>query len=185
MNKDNFIKYSVIGEALEDMSCYKLDSYDSLASTSLTLYHFMYSTASKVTAKCFEERLFNYVLYNNEDALTLKEIDRICFYYGYGVRPLLEEYSEAVFEQFRDADRNNKAEIQRLVEATAELRKLDKGCYCIPILERIGDYIKYYERVRPIDRLALYILVYNIGYADGKRAERARRKARSAPKVTE
>lgn len=181
MNKEEYIKQRIIAMTIEHMSLYSHDDYDSLVITGTNLYRFLMDSTkvSRKAVELFQERLFNYVLYN-EDTLTAEEIDHLYYYFGYGRKPLAKEYSEEVFERFRRAVQEHKAELQRLTEATAELRKLDKGCFPFSILERIGDYISYYEQVQPVDRLILYASIYNIGRVDGIRTERERRKARKA-----
>ena len=70
--------------------------------------------------------------------------------------------------------------VKELEEKTADLRKLDNSCYSLSILDRIMDYIKLMH-IEEREELLIYTSVYNIGRADGIRAERARRRARNAP----
>lgn len=182
MNKEEYIKQRIIAMTIEHMKLYKDGEYDALVIIGTNLYHFLIDSTrvSRKAVELFQERLFNYVLFN-EETLTTEEIDRIYYYFGYGRKPLAKEYSEEVFERFRRAVQEHKAELKRLTEATAELRELEKSCSPIETLEKIYDYIRYYEIVEPRDRLLICSGIYHIGYIEGKRAERVRRKAKAAP----
>lgn len=77
----------------------------------------------------------------------------------------------------------NMGEINKLYSTTAADRKLIEHSYPISILNRIGAIIDFY-RMKKTDILLMYAAVYHIGYVDGKRAERARRKGESHNVIT-
>lgn len=180
MDQKEYIKHRIIGAALSarNSSTYNYDTYEALEATAWNLYYYVkpkVKVMRRESESDFCKRLLDYVLYSAE-TLKPEEIAIISRYYG-GTRSNVE-YAEPTFEVFREAVEEHRAEFRRLTGATAELRKLDKGCFPFSILERIGDYISYYEQVQPVDRLILYARIYNIGRVEGIRAERARRKAR-------
>lgn len=180
MDQKEYIKHRIIGAALSarNSSTYNYDTYEALEATAWNLYYYVKPKVKVMRQESesdFCNRLLDYVLYSAE-TLKPEEIAIISRYYG-GSRSDVK-YAVPTFDVFRAAVDAHREEIHRLTEATAELRKLDKGCFPFSILERIGDYIRYYEQVHPVDRCILYASIYNIGRADGIRAERARRKSR-------
>ena len=172
------IRQRLLHRAICYLNNYHHGEYKALADVGHDMYYFSQPRGLRAdeTKSRYQERIFDFVLWN-EEVFTEDEIQIISSFYD-GIKPLIGKYEEKDFEPFREAVKAHRAELQRLTESTAELRKLDKGCFPLSILERIGDYIRYYEQVQPVDRLILYTSIYNIGRADGIRAERARRKSR-------
>lgn len=175
------IRQRLLHRAICYLNNYHHGEYRALADVGHDMYYFSQSRGLRAdeTKSHYQERIFDFVLWNNEEVFTEGEIQIISSFYD-GMKPLIGKYKEKDFEPFRKAVNAHRAELQRLTESTVELRKLDNGCFPFSILERIGDYISYYEQVQPVDRLILYASIYNIGRADGIRAERARRKSRKA-----
>ena len=181
-NESNFIKQRIIRFA----ESYKTAPYEALETVSYRLYHNIRWNDKSLLKREIEEgfyrRIIEYVLNDNMTVLKRAEIELIISYFGSSYDDLsINIYSPPTpkeLDKYREAVQAHKTELQRLTDATAELRKLEKGCFSGKILDRIGDYIRYCTEIRKSSTMFLYINIYHIGYADGKRAERARRKVR-------
>ena len=67
------------------------------------------------------------------------------------------------------------AEYEQLKADTAEDRNIVNYAFPGQILDRIEKLIKYYE-LNHTEKVLIYSACFHIGYTDGIRAERARRK---------
>jgi len=67
------------------------------------------------------------------------------------------------------------AEYEQLKADTAEDRKLVKHCFPGKIFRRINKLVCYYG-LKKREPIMIYVACYHVGYIDGIRAERARRK---------
>ena len=67
------------------------------------------------------------------------------------------------------------AEYEQLKADTVEDRKLVKHCFPCKIFRRINKLVRYYT-LKKSEPIMIYVACYHVGYIDGIRAERARRK---------
>lgn len=122
----------------------------------------------------FIQRFCGFFL-GDDNALTASELAAISEFYK--DTPCGKDYSEFVWAMFRVAIRKHKANIEYLTAATSDQRQRLKGCYPCSIFDRIENFIEYFQTFSPDkSNLLLYASIYHIGYTDGIRAERARRK---------
>lgn len=123
-------------------------------------------------------RFYDYFL-GDDNALTASEITTVSDFYR--DTPCKAEYSEFVWAMFKAEIRKHKANIEYLTAATSDQRQRLKGCYPCPILDRIGNYIKSFQTCLYGKGVSvLYASIYHIGYTDGIRDERTRRKKATA-----
>lgn len=123
----------------------------------------------------YRERYFNYLI-GDDEALTESEKEHIVNYLQYRDPPKYK-YGESVFEHARIEIEEHRTEIKRLTETTEKLRKICDYAHPFQILDRISDYLSYYKKVAVREHNLVLAGIYQIGYIDGKRAERQRRKA--------
>lgn len=161
---DYAARYRVsVGKALEDVahSCYHFS----------VGHHFKIET----TAADYRDRFSDFVI-GNPESLTDTELEAVAFYYGRSPYP--PEPSKELIEQLRGEVEEIRAEDKRILQSTAHIRHLMEHCFPISILKKIRDFVDYYNRFRPYSELIFFANLYAIGYIDGKREERRKRKAR-------
>lgn len=175
------IRQRIIGEAIRYAMNYSLSAYKALNDIALRFYNFSSSRGLNVLFKTnYRERFFDYVL-GNEKALTAEEIRFVSIYFRHTCSDKV--YDEAVFEKFRKGVEKHRAEIQRITKSTEKIRRSLNNLAPFEVYPRIENYIKYFREVldEPDDGVAMYTSLYYIGFIDGKREERARRKRKTAP----
>lgn len=161
---DYAARYRVsVGKALEDVahSCYHFS----------VGHHFKIET----TAADYRDRFSDFVI-GNPESLTSTELEAVAFYYGRSPYP--PEPSKELIEQLRGEVEEIRAEDKRLLQSTAYIRHLMEHCFPISILKKIRDFVYYYKRFKPYSELIFFANLYAIGYIDGKREERRKRKAK-------
>lgn len=175
------IRQRIIGEAVKYAINYSISAYGALNDIAIRFYNFSSSRGLNVLFKTnYRERFFDYVL-GNEKALTAEEIRLVSIYFQRTYSDKV--YDEAVFEKFRKGVEKHRAEIQRIKKSTEKIRRCLKELKPFEVYPRIEDFIRYFRGVldEPDDGIAMYTSLYYIGFIDGKREERARRKRKTAP----
>lgn len=176
MNYDE-LRQLLINEAVECNTKHHMPKYNALKQVADHLYWYSEGQGVNLSSMSeYRERVFSFIFGDNT-ALTSEELNTACSYF---LHPLKDKhYAKATFDEYYKALEAFRAYVKELEEKTAELRKLENGCSPFTILNRIEDYIKY-KHIREVDECLIYASVYNIGRADGIRAERTRRKAKTA-----
>lgn len=178
----NDLRQLLIDQAVEYNTKHHMPKYNALKQAADYLYWYFKGQGLKLPhISEYRERVFSFIFGDNT-SLTTEELNTACRYFLHPLRN--KHYDKATFDEYYKALEAFRAYVKELEEKTAELRKLDNSCYPISILDRIEDYIKLMH-IEEREELLIYTSVYNIGRADGIRAERARRRARTAPKGEE
>lgn len=175
------IRQRIINKAVKYAIEFESSKYKALASVAAEIHAFSKYNGLRVLFKTnYRERFFDYVL-GNEEALTADEIRVISIYLA-NFRTN-HVYNESVFEQFHKAVEMHRTEIKRLTESTEKIRRDQKSFFPFEVLPRIEDYVNYFREVidEPDNGIMMYTSLYHIGFIDGKREERARRKGKTAP----
>ena len=175
------IRQRIIGEAVKYAINYSISAYGALNDIAIRFYNFSSSRGLNVLFETnYRERFFDYVL-GNEKALTAEEIRLVSIYFQRTYSDKV--YDEAVFEKFRKGVEKHRAELRRLTESTEEIRRCLNKLVPFGVYPRIKDYIDYFTGVldEPDNGIIMYTSLYYIGFIDGKREERARRKRKNAP----
>ncbi|MGM9936729.1 MAG: hypothetical protein ACI38A_05245 [Candidatus Ornithomonoglobus sp.] len=154
---------------------YKTTIFKALNECSVSSYLFLFRTRGcSISKHEYSEHFFDFVL-GDDFSFTDTEYQYACIYYGSHAET--EPPKVEVIEMFRQAIEEHRAENKRLTEVTKDIRRNEQSCSLSNTLEKIEDYIKYCHEVCSYDsEILLYIRLYHMGFVDGKRSERARRK---------
>ena len=178
----NDLRQLFINQAVGYNLKHHMSTYNALKQTADYFYYYCEGQGLKLPhISDYRERVFSFIFGDNS-SLTTEELLTACRYFLHPLRN--KHYDKSTFDEYYKALEAFRAYVKELEEKTADLRMLDNSCYPISILDRIEDYIKLMH-IEEREELLIYASVYNIGRADGIRAERARRRARTAPKGEE
>lgn len=170
---NNEIRQLFLDQAVKYHSC-GLSKYSALKQTADCFYRNSIKQGLELPTLTpqYRERIFSFI-FGDDTSLTAQELELACRCFHASLTQ--EPYGEGVFKEYHNALEQYHIYVKGLEEETAELCKFDKGCFPIQILDRIDKYIEY-RRTMEVEECLIYAGVYNIGWADGIRAERARRK---------
>lgn len=92
-------------------------------------------------------------------------------YYGYKPVPL----DEAAIEELRLKITEKRNYINEVTRKTAQMRRMSGGTPIEEALEHLPMLLEW-QKVNPNEEICFYIDIFNLGYIEGKRAERKRKR---------
>lgn len=175
------IRQLIISRAVTYSKEYSVSIFKAITDYAHSLYHF--STARglhTLYSSGYRERFYDFVL-GDDKALNTSELRFAATYFTGSKKG--EEYGAELLEELQLAVSEHRAEVKRLTDSTEGIRRDQESLYPSKILSRISDYIQYVKETmdEPSNGILLYTSLYHIGYIDGIRAERTRRKAKKVP----
>lgn len=150
----------VVSRILSYAARFQVTNYKALCDVSSLSFKFMDGWAEKRgESVCtdytdYKERFFDFVL-GDYSALTDTEL----YYIGrnYSNTPEAEPPAVDVLDELKEAVTEHQAEIKRITDSTAEMRRILRRTKIDPALERINDFVRYNELVHSDGKMLFYI----------------------------
>lgn len=157
-----------------------ISRYDALEEVAHNIYFF---SKAKIYCGAFKTdyrfRFAKFVVLGDEDSLSESELELASLYFG--DNPFKLRYPQKAFDIYANTLKVHKEWLEKLETATENTRKTLKSMHIDEIISRIKDYLNYIDEfVDDNGEMCRYLCLYQIGYADGKRAERQKKKAKTA-----
>lgn len=169
----------IVKRTLEYAAKFKVSEYNALCDISSLVFKFMCGwvknddTVIRTNYNDYRNRFFDFVL-GDHSALTDTEL-----YYAklhYNNTPETNTPAADILEELKEAVTEHRAEIKRITDSTAEMRRILRRTKIDPVFERINDFVRYDELVHSDGATLFYVELYELGRIDGIRQERSRRR---------
>ena len=170
------LRHRIMYDFVETLTKRDCSRYDALETVAHKIYFF---SRSKIELGAFKtnycRRFSDFVVLGDETALSDSELGLASRYYG--DVPLNGRLDQGVFDLFKNTLKVHRERLAYLEEATADTRKILKGVNIDKVRSRIRDYLNYCEEFIDFPgEMIRFVAIYQIGYVDGKREERHRKK---------
>lgn len=175
------IRQLIISHAVIYSEEHSISAYNAVTTYARYLYSFSTARGLRTPySSGYRERFYDFVLGDN-NALNNSELRYAAAYFA-GTR-ITKKFAAETLKELQKTVSAHRAEVKRLTEATEEIRRDQGSCFPFSIMPRISDYVRYVAEVtdEPNNPFFMYTSLYHIGYVDGIRAERNRRKAKNIP----